>query len=275
MSGSAKYDLVFGLGSACSCSETLRAAGLQLASFPLDWVSGSDLLARTALLTDDFAGFLNQGDFERVENADAFGHDTYRNGRTGLVHPHDFPQGAPLESSFAEVKAKYDRRIARLLSLLDRAHDVLVVWIGDPRDERRVSDADMRTCLDRLRKRWPSVRFELRVIECVPGVSSASPQIRAGEGFSYAGFDYHRTAPGAKPWEVVPELLVPRFADSAVADYRTDEERRAHRRRLRERVLKRFGAKSTLDLLLTKFEYRLFKHLQKCLRRRGCRVDLI
>ena len=44
------YDFVFSLGQACTCSMTLRHAGLQFASFPLDWVSGGSLASRTALV---------------------------------------------------------------------------------------------------------------------------------------------------------------------------------------------------------------------------------
>ena len=42
-----KYDLAIPLGEACSSTESLREAGLQLLSFPHDWIapdnSGSDL----------------------------------------------------------------------------------------------------------------------------------------------------------------------------------------------------------------------------------------
>jgi len=273
MSGEIRYDLVFGLGSACSCSETLRAVGLQLASFPLDWVSGSDLATRTSLLINGFDGFMEKDDLEPVENPGAFGHDCYRNCRTGLTHPHDFALGRPLTDSFADVKEKYDRRITRLLSLLDCAHRVLVVWIGDPRDERRLSDGDIRDCLDSLQNRWSSVRFDLRVIECVCGVSPALPEVRQGNGYSYRGFDYRQTAPGAKVWEVMPELLFPLFADCRVIDYRTDEERCTHRRLLHTREMARFCAKSSLDLLVAKFQYRLWRHLKKSLMRRGVEVS--
>ena len=38
------YDFIFGLGNACSCTQTLREADLQVLSFPFDWVilSGAD-----------------------------------------------------------------------------------------------------------------------------------------------------------------------------------------------------------------------------------------
>ena len=37
------YDFVFSLGQACSCSSSLRAAKLQYASYPFDWLYGSDI----------------------------------------------------------------------------------------------------------------------------------------------------------------------------------------------------------------------------------------
>ena len=34
-----KYDLILPIGEACSCSQSLRTAGLQFASFPWDWIA--------------------------------------------------------------------------------------------------------------------------------------------------------------------------------------------------------------------------------------------
>ena len=33
-----RYDICFGIGEACVCSQVLRKAGLQKLSYPFDWV---------------------------------------------------------------------------------------------------------------------------------------------------------------------------------------------------------------------------------------------
>jgi len=48
MTANTEYDLAFSLGQACACSTTLRAARLQFASFPFDWLSNASLEERTA-----------------------------------------------------------------------------------------------------------------------------------------------------------------------------------------------------------------------------------
>lgn len=59
-----KYDFVFGIGEACSCSTALRAAHLQIQSFPTDWLAGGDIKERTALIVSDFKDFFNAEDLK-------------------------------------------------------------------------------------------------------------------------------------------------------------------------------------------------------------------
>ena len=56
------YDLVVPLGYACSCSQTLRRAGLQLVSFPWDWVGVPPPSERCRIICEGFKDFMNLED---------------------------------------------------------------------------------------------------------------------------------------------------------------------------------------------------------------------
>lgn len=59
-----QYDLVFGIGGACSCSQILRKCCLQFNSYPYDWLFGADILTRVSILINDYKDFINFGDLE-------------------------------------------------------------------------------------------------------------------------------------------------------------------------------------------------------------------
>lgn len=267
-----RFDLVLGLGSACSCTQALRAAGLQLASFPLDWVSGGDLKTRTALVTGGFADWMSEDAWTRIDNPGAFGHDTYLNRRTGLVHPHDFDQGQPFATSYPAVKAKYDRRVARLLGLLASAKRVLLVWIGDPRDAAPVTAADAERCLAAFRARYSGTAFQLLVFDCRAGVLPERPTEVRGADYRVFAFDYRSRVAGAPPWAVEPGLLAVGLSGLSVRDYRTAAERRAYAEVQRRRERARFGATSGLSFAWTRIQFKVWRHLKKCLVRRGVKV---
>ena len=56
-----RYDLILGLGSVCSCTQTLRQAGLQHLTFPFDWITSYtkhydvDVSRRTDQICNEFA----------------------------------------------------------------------------------------------------------------------------------------------------------------------------------------------------------------------------
>ncbi len=49
------YDLAFSLGAACSCSQTLRAAGMRYAPIPFDWLCHAPFINRIDAMAADFA----------------------------------------------------------------------------------------------------------------------------------------------------------------------------------------------------------------------------
>lgn len=123
------YDLIISIGQACSCTESLRARNLQKFSYPLDWLYGATFLERVDLVASHFNRFFEKDDFKFVERLDNHPFDIYQNTFNGLVFNHDFPKNVPLELSFPELKAKYDRRINRLLDTINTSQNVLFVYI--------------------------------------------------------------------------------------------------------------------------------------------------
>ena len=48
------YDLIFSIGRSCVCTQALRKAKLQLASFPWDWLGNPPISERIAYICTDF-----------------------------------------------------------------------------------------------------------------------------------------------------------------------------------------------------------------------------
>lgn len=229
------YDLVFGLGSSCSCTQCLRSVGLQFATLPLDWLRGGDVRSRTELILRGFEGWLSEERLEPIENPGAFGHDLYIDRVTGLQFYHDFEKGRPLPEMFPEVKTKYARRIARLLNLLGKSRRTLIVWLGDPRDER-LDDAALLGCREAFARRYPQSAFDLLAFDCR---ASAAGRTELAEGVVKYSFDYRCHAPDAKEWQIDPAPVLRLLAGYHANDYRTRAERKAflkeERRRKRNR----------------------------------------
>lgn len=255
------YDLVFALGSACLATQTLRASGLQYATFPLDWIYGMGMRGRAELVAEDFAGWMEPADFEPIDNPNAFGHDPYRNRKTGMDFPHDFEKGVPFASSFAAVKAKYDRRIGRFQKLVASAKEALVVWVGDPRDEVGIADDEIEAALGALSRRFPGTEFHLIVLECDRSRTIAERAVHCGLKHLSIAFDYHLE--GGRAFAFRPELLTPVFSGFESADYRSSEEKCAYARMEREREFARFGVSSRLGLWWARKCHKLRKHFSK------------
>lgn len=260
-----KYDLAFSLGAACSCTECLRQAGLQFASYPFDWLFGSDLQGRTDVLCDGFPGWLEKADLESCPSPDWHDKAIYRNRRTGIVFNHDFPKGVPLEESFPEVARKYRRRIERLLREIGESERVLALWVGTPKSAE-VGTLEAESCLASLRRRFPNVMFELLAFNCIAGVAQESRRTERGRGFEIIGFDYKTRDTNPKyAYLIEKDLIIRRLRDRGIRakDRRTPGERRKHARREREREYARFGATGLLSYLIAKTGYKIRRHLQK------------
>ena len=126
------YDLVLSIGQDCKCSQSLRAAGLQHYSYPFDWLAGASLLDRAKILATDFRDWFNEKDLIDIGIADnsrfAVEHRIARHSQNGLEFRHDFSCEKTIAEDYASVNKKYLRRITRLISAIEKANRVLVVY---------------------------------------------------------------------------------------------------------------------------------------------------
>jgi len=264
-----KYNLVFSLGAACACTECLRDVGLQFSSFPFDWLFGSTLPRRTDILVDGCDDWLRLEDLEHVFSATVIRTEAYRNNATGITFNHDFPAGVPIAESIAGVREKYDRRFARLRSLIARGGDVLAVYITPPPKGTPPTPVDAAYCHHRLSERFPNARFTVLVLR--PG-ENADPRIEnPSEGVTFATFDYRsRTdTTGANPVDRDRVVAFLKNLGLSARDYRSASERRAHRAAQRAKKYRRFGATNTFGYLWTKYQYKLYAHLRKRMSKKG------
>lgn len=153
------YDFIFGMGEACSCTQTLRAAKLQFASYPFDWLFGGNFVTRAGLLVSDFASFLEYTDLTATgkDNKDTQNLcEIYYNKKTQLYLNHDFPQSVPLEQSFPSVQKKYRRRCERLLRNIEAAQKILIVYLETPETGHRVFDeGHILQGAKMIQNKWP------------------------------------------------------------------------------------------------------------------------
>ena len=247
------YDLAFAMGRACSCSQALRAAGLQFVSFPLDWAGPppvpNGLAELVEMICNDFANWFEKDDLVAPSQGeqttwDSSGADVYHNRRTGFLFPHDFVRGADFDKAYDEAAERYRRRIARLYGLLRSAKRVLLVRIDTPVLEL-VTSAD--ACVDaraRLMAKFPGVAFDFIYLTIDPARPFARRlEEQVSDGVLHIAFDYVCHRPGAPGYQTETDQTAAALAAHAkVRDYRTREERRSYVRKRRQTRWAKLGA---------------------------------
>ena len=164
-----KYDLIFGIGEACSCSQILRKCRLQFFSYPYDWLFGSDILSKTKILTDNYKDFINKEDLEDTgkNNTDKKNLcEIYHNKRNNITFNHDFAYDKPFEETYKEVKTKYDRRINRQISQLEKSSNVLAVYLQTPNNGNIVKEEVLKEVYQTFKNRFPNQNISLLYLFC-------------------------------------------------------------------------------------------------------------
>ena len=139
-SKSQNYDLIFSLGEACSCSQSLRNSKLQVYSYPFDWLFGADFETRINILTSKFSHFIDKEDLENFYSERSIKCTAYKNKQNNLVFNHDFLENIDFNTMYEDVKEKYARRILRLLSKIENANNILLVYTETPNNENKLID---------------------------------------------------------------------------------------------------------------------------------------
>ena len=253
------YDLIVPLGFACSCSQTLRRAGLQLASFPWDWVGTPPASERCEFICNDFKDWMNLEDLEWAGKNDTFGHEEVWNVRASHFFMHDFVHGVSLEEQYPAVAEKYARRISRLDKLLKESKTVLLVYIDTPVSPRPLPLEDCKKSLELMSAKYPNAEFNFLLVNLEPGRSienrideTPMPSVRR------IAFDFKSREPDAPVFaidiEVIANLLK---AEYRVRDYRSKDEIAAYAKKKRgkrakklQRKMEEFGASTMPQYVL-------------------------
>jgi len=258
-----RYDLVFGVGNACSATQTLREANLQFESFPFDWVaykSERDLDERIEMLRTDFAHWFDKTDLAFAGNFDFGWHARaiYHNRRTGVVFNHDFNRGEDFDAAYDGVAKKYRRRAERLFARIRASKRVLVFRLDRP-DQKVPTSAESCLRLKRmLEAKFPVVAFDILLMTHDPTVLPGCPrEVRLSDGVLKISFDCHCDDPRAPVYQ--PDFfktakVLSRYA--VAVDYRTPAERRRFRELRRREHWAKFGATTFWGYLWAKLARR-------------------
>lgn len=254
MENLAKYDLAFSIGHACACSMTLRAAKMQFASFPLDWITGGTIATRTALVTSSFDGWMEKDDFEYLGTNPKNGLGMFKNRKTGFTHLHDFPD-APIETSIHDVSEKHRRRAQRLTRLIESSSRVLVVYLARPK-ETPLPLLDFTESLAALNRRFPGKDFDIIRFTCDSDRPFASRLVsHPAEHVTEILFDYRDPKRDAN-MELTAQALID--LGVAVKDYRSAAERKAYDLK---RKMKRYGVNTRTGLFFARLNARILHML--------------
>lgn len=176
------YDFVCSLGDDCGTAAHLRRLRLRSVSSPFDWAGWmkTGLRGYVDCVCGDLKDFLVRERLVSVEVDPAFNdpnHVPYRDRDTGLIFPHDFPVGKGFDAGYAEVREKYDRRIARFLKVLRKTVKVLLVHHRKSGD---VSDDELVESIRRLRTDFGNEGIDLLVITHVDSDETWIEEIAPG-----------------------------------------------------------------------------------------------
>ena len=127
------------MGERCSCTDALRDTGLRKFSLPFDWIGleyadndvSGGLFTKCRLLIQNCDDWLNFKDFEDLDRKGdnlGVGHRCVVNKKTGLRYKHDFPLTSSIKDYWPEFTEKYNRRIKRMYSKIEKAKRILLVY---------------------------------------------------------------------------------------------------------------------------------------------------
>jgi hypothetical protein len=150
-----KFDKVLSVGHACDTAFQIRRHFVQTEAYPFDWLT-TPLTGLAALIEHDFAGFLDEGN---LTPAGKYLRDT----KYEVRFLHEFPDPTRFKENLAEVRAKYQRRIRRWLSVMKPGASVLFVRSEQFVNAANVNEEKARALLKLLQTKYKAVKIHLLV----------------------------------------------------------------------------------------------------------------
>lgn len=265
-----KYDFAFSLGCTCTCSDSLRRCGFQFASYPFDWAGTGNVVKNAKILIDRFAGFMKKENLVANGAGNDGATNIYVDRATDFWFVHDFPQKKSFDDGFAETKAKFDRRIARLLANIESAKSILVVGVEIPGYPSPSRDELARVQMELCRT------FPQRDIDFLYFAHRNEQRFDPKELETVAEHVFRSfldlRLPGAEnPYIANRAVVIPALKKLVrhVEDRRSPAGKSAFRRQRKEQRYARVRAKGLWSFLVNSFECRMYRHFRNRLEKKG------
>ena len=258
-----RFDMAFSMGFSCGGTMALRRAGLQFASYPLDWIGSPGIVASAKMIAAGFGGWFEKDDLQLVAvRGGSFQNNVYQNRKTRFGFPHDFPRFFRFEEKYPETAEKYARRIKRFMGDLGAAKTALAVYIERPINPR-AADADLAEAKRILEAKFPAVKFELVYFFLDEGRKDFA-ETPVADGITAVACDYVQYDHGEKSHAIDADVQAAYFRGRfEVPDRRSEEEKSAYARGKRSARKQKFGGK------LNALKYRLYRWLERDLEEKG------
>lgn len=159
------YDLIVPFGCNCMSASELRQRNLRLRSFPLDWVlvGDEDFGILGTLFERRFDNFLCLKRLEIIDLDSGDGHLVVEDKKYHYSFVHDFSKGlcgGDIDrDEFIEIIRKYDRRIVRLYSMIEKSKKVL--FVINFKEGYKVDNRAIIAFSRRIRGLYPSKIFDV------------------------------------------------------------------------------------------------------------------
>lgn len=157
-----KFDFIFSMGEACSCTSILRSLKLQNFSYPFDWLYGASFYERCKILASNFESFINKNDLTFLSVTKSINCSAYHNNFNNITFNHDFNKDIPFDEMYELVKQKYDRRTKRLFENIEKANSVLMVFIETPESKHlNIQDQEIIDGFNLIKNKYPTKDINL------------------------------------------------------------------------------------------------------------------
>ena len=260
-----RYDLVFSLGASCGCSQSLREAKLQFATYPFDWVGCPSLREDVNALVSGFEGWFESSDLKLFDvRREPLSTKCYRNAHTGCLFVHDFPVSADFKEIYPSVAGRFRRRADRLLRTIESSGTALGVYVEMP---FRViePDEDYVRAHAQLSARFPNVGIDLVIFRNRRGRRAVLPR-EITPGVKLVELDFMSFDGGEISHQVNRRPLVSWLRKNVeVRDPRKSAEIRAYRTSVREKNAAKWGNGSHLSRWSVRLTYKLYRRLERYL----------
>jgi hypothetical protein len=150
------YRHAISLGKTCQPAWFLRKNKLRVQSYPLDWtLTLTDPLC--TLLETDFEDFFEKPNLQ-VEGHNEEGKLLVVDTKYGFNFVHDFTEKHLFDEEYPPLKEKFNRRVSRLLEVLNGTERVLFVRI-------RIQAEEARKITAVLNKKFPNLPYTLFAVD--------------------------------------------------------------------------------------------------------------